>query len=121
MARDKLRAMAHVRPVEISYTVIREAGPCSYCLRPRLVAQEPERKIETQPLAAVAIVRDTHITLPVYWFVLIAVSGKISCKATALNSMFCAQMQDHYPEGPLNNNVTKCVRAEPAAGNSCRK
>src|SRR5262249_15341299 len=65
MPWDKLSAPAHVGAIEISDAVIREAGPRPYGLCPRLVAQKPEREIQTKPLAAVAIIRDTHITLPV--------------------------------------------------------
>src|SRR5437660_7259946 len=56
--------MAHVGAVQLAYPVVAESGPRANGLGACLVAQEAQSKLEAQPLAAVAIVRDAHGALP---------------------------------------------------------
>jgi len=61
-ARPRHRAarLLHVAAIELADAIVREAGPRPYGLRARLVLDEAQGEIETEPVAAVAVVGDAH-------------------------------------------------------------
>src|SRR5882762_1048275 len=64
VTRHVARRIAHVGAVQLANAVVAEPGPRANGLRARLVAQKAQSKLEAQPLAAVAIVRDAHGAVP---------------------------------------------------------
>src|SRR4051812_41922535 len=60
MSRDITTCVGHVGAVQLANSVVAEAGPHTNSLCARFVPEKTQRKLQTQPLTAVAIFRDTH-------------------------------------------------------------
>src|ERR1700689_626113 len=60
MTRQMALRVAHVRAIQLTDAIVREAGPGADGLGARLVAQEAQRQLHARPLAAVTIVADAH-------------------------------------------------------------
>src|SRR3569833_271125 len=60
MSRDIAPCVSHVGAIQLTNSVVAEAGPRTNSLCARFVLEKTQRKLQTQPLTAVAIFRDTH-------------------------------------------------------------